>query len=77
MIRSSELPEFLLGIAKVLGGVVRDTIDTGDYKVTIFIERKVDDDMGILIDHISIEKRMNVIEVETMRRRLKDLVNKL
>lgn len=70
------LPEFLIDLAKIVGGVVRDTVDVGDYRITIMIERKIDDKVGVVIDSISVDKRMSVLDVDIIKRRLKELVEK-
>lgn len=66
----------IIDIAKILGKTVIDVIDTGDYRITIIIERKIDDRQGIVIEQMSVDKRMNVLEIETITRRLKELVEK-
>lgn len=71
-----DLPYILWDLAKVLGGVVRDTLDVGDYRVTLMIERKVDDKIGVVVESISVDKRMSALEVETFTRRLKELIEK-
>lgn len=68
--------DVLFDIAKILGGVVRDTLDIGDYRITLIIERRVDDKMGVLVDNISINKRMSVLEADMIIRRLKEMIDK-
>lgn len=68
--------DVLFDIAKILGGVVRDTLDVGDYRITLIIERRVDDKMGVLVDNISINKRMSVLEADMIIRRLKEMIDK-
>lgn len=68
--------DVLFDIAKILGGVVRDTLDVGDYRITLIIERRVDDKMGVLVDNISVNKRMSVLEADMIIRRLKEMVDK-
>ena len=46
------LPEFLIDLAKIVGGVVRDTVDVGDYRITVMIEKKIDDKVGVIVDSI-------------------------
>ena len=70
------LPEFLIDLAKIVGGVVRDTVDVGDYRITIMIERKIDDKVGVIIDSISVDKRMSALDVDIIKRSLKELVEK-
>ena len=70
------LPEFLIDLAKIVGGVVRDTVDVGDYRITIMIERKIDDKVGVVIDSISVDKRMSALDVDIIKRSLKELVEK-
>ena len=70
------LPEFLIDLAKIVGGVVRDTVDVGDYRITIMIERKIDDKMGVIIDSISVDKRMSALDVDIIKRGLKEFVEK-
>lgn len=65
-----------IDLAKILGGVVKDTIDVADYRITIMIERKIDDKVGIIVDSISVDKRMSAMDAEIMSRRLKELAQK-
>lgn len=71
------IPDLLVDLAKIIGKTMMDVADTGDYRVTILIEKKIDDKQGVVIENISIDKRMNVVEVEIVRRRLKDLIDKM
>ena len=70
------LPEFLIDLAKIVGGAVRDTVDIGDYRITIMIERKIDDKVGVVVDSISVDKRMSALDIDIIKRRLKELVEK-
>lgn len=70
------LPDILLDLAKVVGGVVRDTLDIGDYRVTVIIERKIDDKIGVVVENVSVDKRMSALEAEMFIKRLKELVEK-
>ena len=71
-----ELPHVLWDLAKILGGVVKDTLDVGDYRITIMIEKKVDDKTGVVMETISIDKRMSALDVEIITKKLKELVEK-
>jgi len=71
-----ELPHVLWDLAKILGGVVKDTLDMGNYRITIMIEKKIDDNTGIVMDTITVDKRMNVLDVEIITKKLKELVEK-
>lgn len=71
-----ELPHVLWDLAKILGGVVKDTLDVGNYRITIMIEKKIDDNTGIVMDTITVDKRMNVLDVEIITKKLKELVEK-
>jgi hypothetical protein len=68
--------KLFIDVAKILGGVVRDTIDVSDYKITILIERKIDDKVGLIVEDISVEKKMSTMDVEIMGRKLRELVGK-
>ena len=70
------LPEFLIDLAKIVGSVVRDTVDVGDYRITIMIEKKIDNNMGVIVDSISVDKRMSVLDIGIIKRTLKELVEK-
>ena len=69
-----DLPHILLDLAKILGGVVKDTLDVGDYRITVIVERKIDDKMGIVLENVSVEKRMSALEVEKFTARFKELI---
>lgn len=71
-----DLPYILWDLAKILGGVVKDTLDVGDYRITLMIERKIDAKAGVIVETISVDKRMSALEVETIIRRLKELIEK-
>jgi hypothetical protein len=62
---------------KILGGVVKDTIDVGDYRITVIVERKIDDKNGIVIDSAVVEKRLSGLQIETIAQKLKDVINKI
>lgn len=66
----------IIDIAKILGKTVIDVMNTGDYRITIIIERKIDDRQGIVIEQISVDKRMNALDAEIITKRLKELVEK-
>lgn len=76
----SNIPDVLIELTKILGGVVRDTMDVGNYRITFIIERKIDDGngdrTGVVIEHISVDKRMNALEVDVITKRIKELINK-
>lgn len=72
----SELPNVLWDLAKILGGVVKDTLDMGDYRITIMVEKKVDDKTGMVIETITVDKRMSAQDLEMISKRLKALVDK-
>lgn len=71
-----ELPYVLLDLAKILGGVVKDTLDVGNYRITVMIEKKIDDKTGIIVETITVDKRMSALDVELITKKLKDLVEK-
>lgn len=70
------LQGFLIDLAKIVGGVVRDTVDVDDYRITIMMERKIDDKMGVIVDSVSVDKRMSTLDVDIVKRMLKELVEK-
>jgi len=57
---------------KILGGVVKDTIDIGDYRITVIVERKIDEKNGVVVEDMVAEKRLSRGQIETIVRRLKD-----
>lgn len=67
----------LADILKTLGEVVRDNIDVGDYRITLIVERKIDEKSGIVIDNVVVEKRLSRLQVDTIVRRLKDMMIKI
>jgi hypothetical protein len=71
-----ELPHILWDLAKILGGVVKDTLDVGNYRITVMIEKKVDDNIGIVMETITVDKRMSALDVEIITKALKELVEK-
>jgi len=71
-----ELPYVLWDLAKILGGVVKDTLDVGNYRITIMIEKKIDDKMGVVMETITVDKRMSVLDLEIITNKLKELVEK-
>ena len=62
---------------KILGGVVKETIDVGDYRITLIVERKIDEKTGIVIDNTVVEKRLSRLQIDTIIKRLKDIINKM
>jgi hypothetical protein len=62
---------------KILGGVVKDTIDVGDYRITLIVERKIDEKNGIVVDNMVVEKRLSRLQVDTIVKRLKDVISKM
>ena len=71
-----DLPHVLWDLAKILGGVVKDTLDMGDYRITILIEKKIDDKTGIVMETITVDKRMSTLDVDVITKTLKELVEK-
>lgn len=72
-----ELQHVLWDIAKILGGVVKDTLDVGNYRITIMIEKKIDDKMGVVMETITVDKRMSALDVDVIAKKLKELVEKI
>ena len=62
---------------RILGGVVKDTLDVGDYRITIIVEKKIDYKNGLIVENIVAEKRLSASQIETIVQRLKDVVNKI
>lgn len=71
-----ELPHVLWDLAKILGGVVKDTLDVGNYRITIMIEKKVDDKIGVIMETLTIDKRMSALDVDIITKKLKELIEK-
>ena len=71
-----ELHRVLWDLAKILGGVVKDTLDVGNYRITIMIEKKVDEKIGLIMETITVDKRMSALDVEIITKRIKELVEK-
>ena len=67
----------LIDTLKILGGVVKNTLDVGDYRITVIVERKIDDKNGIVVENMVVEKRLSGLQIETIVQRLKDVVNKI
>ena len=68
--------EPIIDIAKILGKVVKDTIDVGDYRITVIIEKKIDDKQGIVIEQISVDKRMSALDAKIITKRLRSVIEK-
>lgn len=62
---------------KILGGVVKDTIDVGDYRITLIVERKIDEKNGIVVDNTVVEKRLSRLQVDAIVKRLKNVISKM
>jgi hypothetical protein len=62
---------------KILGSVIKDTVDIGDYRITIIVERKMDDKNGIMIDNTVVEKRLSGAQIDTVIKRLKNVINRI
>lgn len=72
----SKMPYVFIGLAKTFGEIVRDTLNVGDYKIMIVIEKKIDDKQGIVVKNINVDKQMSVLEMEIMYKRLEELIEK-
>lgn len=73
---SSKAVKIGIDILKFVGNVVMDTADIGDYRVTVILERKIDNKQGLVIDNISVDKRMNRLQAEVTMRNIKEILNK-
>ncbi len=60
---------------KILGGVVKETIDVGDYRITVIVERKIDEKIGVVIENIVIERRSRRLDITAIIQRIKDAIN--
>lgn len=69
--------EALVDTLKILGGVVKDTLSIGDYRITIIVEKKIDEKNGIVVENMVVEKKLSGLQVETIIQRLKDVMNKI
>ena len=56
----------LVDTLKILGGVIKDTLDMGDYRITVIVERKIDDKNGIIVENMVVEKRLSGLQIETI-----------
>lgn len=68
--------DVLIDLAKIVGGVIRDTIDIGDYRLTVIVEKKVDNNTGIIVDSLSVDRRMSALEAGIIAKKLKDVIEK-
>jgi hypothetical protein len=62
---------------KILGGVVKETIDVGDYRITLIVEKKIDEKNGIVIEDMVVEKRLSRLQMDAVVKRLKDVISKI
>ena len=67
----------LVDTLKILGGVVKNTLDVGDYRITVIVEKKIDDKSGIVVENMIVEKRMSGLQIETIVQRLKDIMSRI
>ena len=67
----------LVDTLKILGGVVKNTLDVGDYRITVIVEKKIDDKSGIVVENMIVEKRLNGLQIETIVQRLKDIMSRI
>ncbi len=65
-----------IDLAKILGKVVVDVADVGDYRITIMIERKIDEKVGIIVNSMSVDKKMSAMDAEIIGRKLRELAEK-
>ena len=65
----------LVDTLKILGGVVKNTLDVGDYRITVIVEKKIDDKSGIVVENMIVEKRLSGLQIETIVQRLKDIIS--
>lgn len=66
----------IIDIAKIVGGVVKDTVDTGDYRLTLIVEKKIDDKNGVVVSHVTVDKKMSKLQVDLITKRLKTMMEK-
>ena len=64
----------VLDIAKILGKTVIDAMDVKDYRITVIIEKKIDSKLGIVVEHLTVEKRMNAIDADIITKKFKELI---
>jgi len=69
--------EALVDTLKILGGVVKDTLSIGDYRITIIVEKKIDEKNGIVVENMVVEKKLSGSQIEMIIQRLKDVMNKI
>ena len=67
----------LVDTLKILGGVVKNTLDVGDYRITVIVEKKIDDKSGIVVENMIVEKRLSGLQIETIVQRLKDIMSRI
>lgn len=72
MVRSY-LPEFFIGLVKLVGDVVRDTL-IEDYRITVIIEKKIDDKTGVVVESLSVNKRMSKLDADSISKKVKELI---
>ncbi len=76
MMGGSGTSDVLIGLAKIVGGVIRDSIDIGDYRLTIMVEKKVDNNTGIIIDSLSVDRKMSALEAGIIAKKLRNIIEK-
>lgn len=65
-----------IDVLKLVGDIVKDTVDIGDYRITVLLERKIDERTGIVIENISVDKKMNRVQAESLIKDIKQTINK-
>ncbi len=60
---------------KILEDVVKNTIDVGDYRITVIVEKKINEKSGVIIEDMVVEKRLSKSQIGEAFKRIKDVIN--
>jgi len=68
--------DVVIDLLKLVGNTIRDATDTRTYRITIIIEDKIDDNNGIVVEHIVINKELSTLQIKTLTKEIRALLNK-
>lgn len=65
-----------IDVLKFVGNIAKDVATVEDYRVTVILEKRIDDKMGVVVDNISVDKQMSVLQANLIMRNIREMLKR-
>ena len=68
--------DIVIDLLKFVGNTVRDSVDVRTYRITVMIEDNIDDNNSVLLEHITVDKKLSILQLKIIIKEIRALFNK-